>query len=458
MQPVFADVPTSAGAVVPLRGIGRWGAVSANILNMIGIGPFITIPLALSAMGGPQAMLGWLVGAGICACDGLVWAELGSRLPRSGGPYHYLLEAFGPAGAGKLFGFIYLWLTLLIGPLSIASGAVGLSQYVSFLRPGLPGWSLAMLAAGVCLANTALLWRQVRAIGQISIAVTAVVVLATAWIIASGAWHFQARLAFDFPAHAFVVTPAFLSGLGAATLIAVYDYGGYNNVCMIGEEVRQPRRTIPFAVLVSLGLVAILYLGLNLSIIGTIPWRVAQHSTAIVADFMTHIYGPHLGALAAWLILIASWGSILAALLGYSRVPYAAAAAGQFFPVFARLHAKGHFPVWGLVYMGVASAAACMVNLADLIAILIVVQTLFQSVALCIAVIALRRQVKETSPDRFRMPLYPLPVATALVGWVCILATSKALHVVLALGMVALGTLVFLIGARRRSVWPFVPA
>jgi len=458
MQPVFAEPPVAAGAMAPQRGIGPLGAVSANVLNMIGIGPFITIPLALAAMGGPQAMLGWLAGAGICACDGLVWAELGSRLPRSGGPYHYLLEAFGAHGAGKLFGFIYLWLTLLIGPLSIASGAVGLSQYVSFLRPGLPGWSLALLAAGVCLLNTAMLWRQVRQVGRISILVTAVVVLATAWIIASGAWHFQARLAFDFPAHAFAVTPAFLSGLGAATLIAVYDYGGYNNVCMIGEEVSRPRRTIPFAVLVSLGLVAILYLGLNLSIIGTIPWRTAQHSTAIVADFMTQLYGPRQGALAACLILIASWGSILAALLGYSRVPYAAAAAGQFFPAFARLHATGRFPVWGLVYMGSASALACMVNLADLIAILIVVQTLFQSIALCVAVILLRRQSAAASPDRFQMPFYPLPVAIALIGWLCILATSRALHVELALGMVALGTVVFLIGAHRRRAWPFALA
>ena len=452
MQPVA----TIDAQVAPLRGIGPWGAVSANVLNMIGIGPFITIPLALSAMGGPQALLGWLVGVALCACDGLVWAELGSDLPRSGGPYHYLSEAFGPAGAGRLFGFIYLWLTLLIGPLSIASGAVGLSQYLGFVRPGLPGWSLVALAALVCLANTALLWRRVASIAQISIVVTAVVVLATAWIIISGAWHFQARLAFDFPAHAFALTPAFFGGLGATTLIAVYDYGGYNNVCMIGGEVRRPQRTIPFAVLVSLGLVAVLYVGLNLSIIGAIPWREAQHSTAIVADFMTRLHGPVQGTLAAWLIVIASWGSILAALLGYSRVPYAAAAAGQFFPVFAQLHPTGHFPVWGLVYMGVASALACTVNLADLIAILIVVQTLFQSIALCIAVMLLRRR---TTPgaDRFRMPFYPLPVAAALIGWVCILATSRAAHVALALGMVMLGAAVFMIGARRSHAWPFAP-
>ena len=83
------------------RGMGLAGALSANILNMVGIGPFITIPLALAAMGGPQAMLGWILGAILCLCDGMVWAELGSALPRSGGPYHYLLQAFGPRSWGR---------------------------------------------------------------------------------------------------------------------------------------------------------------------------------------------------------------------------------------------------------------------------------------------------------------------------------------------------------------------
>ena len=85
------------------RGMGLWGAISTNLLNMVGVGPFITIPLALAAMGGPQAMLGWILGACLALCDGMVWAELGSLMPDSGGPYHYLLEAYGRNGAGRLF-------------------------------------------------------------------------------------------------------------------------------------------------------------------------------------------------------------------------------------------------------------------------------------------------------------------------------------------------------------------
>ncbi len=99
------------------RGMGLAGAMSTNILNMIGVGPFLTIPLALAAMGGPQAMLGWILGAILCLCDGMVWAELGSAMPRSGGPYHYLLQAFGPKGWGRLISFLFLWQSLLIGPI-----------------------------------------------------------------------------------------------------------------------------------------------------------------------------------------------------------------------------------------------------------------------------------------------------------------------------------------------------
>jgi amino acid transporter len=446
--------PLPAGAVRPLRAIGFPGALSANVLNMIGVGPFITIPLALTAMGGPQAMLGWLLGAILCVCDGLVWAELGSALPHSGGPYHYLLQAFGPRSLGRLLSFIFLWQTLLIGPLSIASGAVGFAEYTTYLMPHLQHWQLAATAAAVCLLNTVLLYRDVRIIQKISVAMTVIVVGAMVWIIISGAMHFDPRRAFDFPHGAFEPTGSFWAGLGSATLIAVYDYGGYNNVCMIGEEVRTPARTIPRAVLWSIAIVAVLYFGLNLSILGTLPWRTAEHSSAVVADFMAVIHGSWGGTLVTLLILIASWGSVLAMLLGYSRVPYAAAADGRFFAVFAKLHPRGRFPTLGLLYMGALSAAACLFSLADLIAVLIVVQTMFQFAAQCIATILLRRS-SAAADERFRMPLFPLPALIALAGWIYITVTSKPAHIAIGAVMFAAGTVVYLMQARRRSQWPF---
>jgi amino acid transporter len=436
------------------RAVGLPGALSANILNMVGIGPFITIPLALTAMGGPQAMLGWLVGAVLCVCDGLVWAELGSAMPRAGGPYHYLQEAFGPRSLGRLFSFVFLWQSLLIGPLSIASGAVGFADYTRYLAPDLSHVASTAIAAGLCLLNTALLWRDVRYIQTLSMVVAVIVVGATLWIVFSGATHFDPRLAFDFPAHAFEPSSSFWTGLGAATLIAVYDYGGYNNVCLIGEEIKEPARIIPRAVLLSIAIIAVLYFGLNLSILGTLPWREAQHSTAVVAEFMTRIHGAWGGTLVAALILIASWGSVLAVLLGFSRVPYAAAKDGRFFKAFAVLHPREHFPTLGLLYMGVLSAVACLFSLADLIAVLMVIQTMFLFGAQCIAVILLRRRAQPTTKT-FRMPLFPLPALIALVGWLYVTTTAKPKHIAIAAAMLLAGAAIYLIQARRQHGWPF---
>ncbi len=447
-----SDDPHPDGTI---RQIGLAGALSANLLNMIGIGPFITIPLALAAMGGPQALLGWLLGALLCLCDGFVWAELGSALPRSGGPFHYLREAYGPAKLGRLFGFLYLWQTLLIGPMSIASGTVGLAHYATFLWPALTGWGIAALAAGVCLLNTGLLWRDVRSVQRLSVAVSAIVIGACLWIIVSGAFHFDAARAFSFPAGAFSPTSAFWMGLGAATLIGVYDYGGYNNVCMLGGEVREPRRTIPRAVLISIPLVAALYVGLNLSILGVLPWQQAMKSQAVVADFMQVIYGHAGGVIVAVLILIASWASALVVLLGYSRVPYTAAVEGEFFASFARLHPRGRFPTVALLFMGGASAMACLVSLDNLIAALIVVQTLFQYTAQCFALVLLRRQKRPAAASGFRMPLYPLPLVVTLIGWLFIVGTSRPIHILGGVAAMMLGTAIFLGLARRRASWPF---
>jgi len=439
----------------PLRTIGFRGGLAANVLNMIGIGPFITIPLAISAMGGPQAMLGWILGALLCLCDGLVWAELGSALPRSGGSYAYLREAFGPSKLGRLLGFLFLWQTLLVGPLSIAGAAVGTAGYVTFIFPQLKPWHLVAVAALSCLVCTVALWRNIGSIQRLSIVATGVVILAFVWIILSGAAHFDPRLALDFPKGAFKPTKAFWIGLGAASLIAVYDYGGYNNVCLIGGEMARPRRNIPLAILVSIPLVAVLYMGLNLSILGVLPWRKAATSQAIVADFMQAIYGRWGGLVVAVLILVAGWSGALAALLGYSRVPYAAAADGDFFKPFARLDPKGGFPTLSLLFMGLASALVCVIPLADLIGGTIVIQAMFQFILQCVAVVLLRRRDRTPATTVFRMPLYPLPVIVTLLGWLYIIIANPLKQAVVGVILLVSGAAIFLFRARAAQLWPF---
>jgi amino acid transporter len=436
------------------RGIDLKGAISANVLNMVGIGPFLTIPLALAAMGGPQAMLGWILGGVIALCDGLVWAELGSAMPQSGGPYHYLREAFGSLRFGGIASFLFLWQTMLIGPLSIASGAVGFAQYAKYLAPSLHGWQLPLLAALVCLANMVLLLRRIRSINALSIVIATIVIATTAWIVISGMLHFHASLAFDFPPGAFRLTRQFSVGLGAATLIAVYDYGGYNNICLIGEEVRKPRKTIPHSILISIALVAALYLTMNISILGVIPWREAMHSDAIVALFIERLYGPLGAKISSILILIATFGSVFAILLGFSRVPYAAAADGQFFSIFARLHRKGNYPIVAVLTLGLLSSLACIFSLGDLINMLIVVQIMLQFIAQCVAVIVLRKRAAN-SPASFRMPFFPLPALIALAGWTYIVVTSGLRYIEIGFALMFLGVLAFLARSYRVHQWPF---
>jgi amino acid transporter len=437
----------------PPRAIGLWGGLSANVLNMIGIGPFVTIPLALTALAGPAVLLGWIAGALLCLCDGLVWAELGSTVPESGGPYHYLREAFGRERAGRLFGFLYLWQTLLTAPLSIGSAAVGFAQYAGYLIPSLGTTGHVLLAAGLCLLNTAILYRKVGDIQRLSLVITVAIVAACAWVVFTGITHFDlatARHFMDMPSPS---GKGFWLGLGAVSLIAVYDYGGYNNVCMLGGEVKQPRRTIPMAVLLSIPLVAVLYLGLNISILGVLPWETAAHSTAVVAELMQAVHGAWGGEVAVVLILVASWGSALVVLLGYSRVPYAAASEGQFFRPFARLHPRDGFPTVSLVFVGITSALACFLSLERLISMLMVVQILFQYIAQCFAVVALRR--RRADADVFRMPLYPLPIAISVVGWLYLVATSGTSTMLTAVIAIAAGGMIFLWQARRTRTWPF---
>ncbi|PPT52450.1 APC family permease [Xanthomonas arboricola] len=445
-------VPANPPASAPPRTLGFWSALSANLLNMIGIGPFITIPLALSALAGPAVLAGWVAGALLCLCDGLVWAELGAAIPRSGGPYHYLREAYGRERWGRLFGFLYLWQTLLTAPLSVGSAAVGCVQYLAFLLPGLGHTQLTAVAMALCAFNTLLLYRKVRSVQLLSLLVSAVVIGACVWIIVSGVLHFDVGIASAF-LHARPASPhGFWLGFGAVALIAVYDYGGYNNACMLGGEIRKPRRTIPRAVLISIPIVALLYLGLNITLLGVLPWQQAAHSKAVMADFMQAIYGPIGSTVAVALIVLASWGSALVVQLGYSRVPYAAAAAGQFFGVFARLHPRGGFPTVSLLFVGATSALACLLSLDDLIATLMIIQILFQFLAQCLALVLLRRRRHRRA---FAMPLYPWPLLISVFGWLYLLATSPGRRLLAAVVALCAGSALYLIQARRQRTWPF---
>ena len=395
----------------------------------------------------------------ISICDGLVWAELGAAMPGSGGSYHYLQQAYGPQRLGRMMSFLFIWQTICTAPFSVAGGAVGFSNYTKYLWPTMTEMQGKWVAVGLCLAMTALLYRDIRSIGRLSVALWVVVLLTIGWILVAGASHFNPARVFDFPAGAFDLNSLFFVGLGRATLNAVYDYGGYNNVCFFAGEVKEPQRTIPRTILLSIGAVAAIYLTMNLLLISVVPWREAiQEGTlanqAIVADFIRRLYGPKAATVMTVLILWTTAASIFAVMLGYSRVPYAAAAEGRFFKPFAKLHPTRNFPSFSLLFIGIASAVACWLKLETLIAALIIIEKIARDIGQALAVIVIRRYRKEIRLP-FRMWLYPLPSLIAVAGWIYILGTNQGRIVLAGIGLMLVGIVAWLWQARRKSEWPF---
>jgi amino acid transporter len=425
------------------------------MLSMIGAGPFLTIPLILQSMQGPQALLGWIVGALVALADGLVWAELGAALPGSGGGYRYLLEAYGSRGPGRLMSFLFLWQTVISFPLMMASGAVGFAHYLQYLVPSLGPWQMKALAAFVCLLSAALVYRRIDHVGRWGTVFGALVLVAIGWVIFEGLLHGRAA-ALRVPAGAWQWSaPPFWAGLGGATLYSVYDYLGYNNICSYAGEVRRPAATIPRSVVVSVLLVAALYLAMNISIISAMPWQEAASSQYVVSDFIARLRPGVAATVMTWLILVTIFAALFAAMAATSRIPYAAAVDGHFFPSFGRLHPSGRFPSFSVAFIGAASALACLLELDALITALMAIYVVIGALPIIGAVTALRRRRDVVRP--FSMWAYPLPSVVAAAGWLAILVTSGIWYVAAGVSLLAVGVSCYLWRARQGAEWPYAP-
>jgi len=448
-----------------VRHFGTLQATALNMSNMIGIGPFLTIPLLMSALGGPQAMLGWLVALLIVIPDGMVWSELGAAMPGSGGSYVYLREAFGRETFGRLMAFLFIWQFIISGPLEIASGYIGFAQYMDYIwkapqfSTAIGGIKIYSVAIVIGLINIALLYRQITHVGKITVSLWVGTLLTTGAVILTGAAHFDPKIAFDFPPGAFNFSTGFLFGLGAASRIGVYDYLGYYDVCYIGDEVKNPGRTIPRSVIISVIAVAAIYIAINFSIIGIVPWREFtaegnQSAQFIVSLMMERIYGPKVAAVVTVMILWTALGSCFALLLGYSRIPFAAARDGYFFKVFSRLHPKHNFPHVSLLVIGVVAIICSFFSLGMVIDVLIATRIIVQFAGQIFAVALLRKNSPKMERP-YRIWLYPLPSLIALAGWAFIYLTLDRRIIIFSLVALAAGVVSFLAWSRGASKWPF---
>ncbi len=461
-----------------IRGVGVTGATTLNMIDMIGVGPFITMPLIIAAMGGPQAMLGWIFGAVLVMCDGLVWAELGASMPKSGGPYNYLKEIYGARKLGRLMSFLFIWQLSFSAPLSIASGGIGLSQYATYIFPSmgtatkivLPllgtveinAFPVILVAIASLAIAVILLYRRITIIEKLSKFFWIGVVLTIAWVIFAGVTHFDAAVAFDFPPDAFTLRPEFFTGLGAALLISVYDYWGYYNVNFFAGEVKDPETTIPRAIIISILFVAAIYIVMNIAILGVIPWREfsgvagTDAQKYVISTLMERLYGHTAGVIATILIMFTAFSSVFSLLLGYSRVPYAAALDGNYFKIFAKLHPKHHFPYVALLTMGGIAAFFCFFRLADVIAALVVIRIIVQFLAQIVGLLILRK-TRPDIPRPFKMWLYPVPAVIALIGFLYVMFMRDGFltQVKYAAVLIAVGLVIYFVRSYRRKEFPF---
>ena len=451
-----------------IRHFGTLQATALNMSNMIGIGPFLTIPLLMSAMGGgPQAMLGWLIAVLIVIPDGMVWSELGAAMPGSGGSYVYLREGFGRETFGRLMAFLFIWQFIISGPMEIASGYIGFAQYLDYIwkapqfSTSIGGIKIHSVVIIVGLLNIALLYRRITRIGKITVGLWLGALLTTGAVILTGVMHFDPKIAFDFPPGAFSFSTGFLFGLGAASRIGVYDYLGYYDVCYIGDEVKNPGKTIPRSVIISVIAVAAIYVAINFSIIGVISWRDFVPSEAkkpfsdfVVSVMMERIYGPKIATVVTAMILWTALGSCFALLLGYSRIPFAAARDGYFFKIFSRLHPKHNIPHISLLVIGAIAIICSFFSLGIVIDVLIATRIIVQFAGQIFAVALLRKNAPNMERP-YRIWLYPLPSLIALAGWMFIYLTLDRKIILFSLVALAAGIVSFLAWSRSASKWPF---
>ncbi|MBX2910832.1 MAG: amino acid permease [Cyclobacteriaceae bacterium] len=436
------------------RRLGLAQATAINMIDMVGIGPFITMPMVIGMMGGPYFLYAWMAGAALSFVDAMIWAELGAAFPRAGGSYNFLKEAYGKEGAGRMMGFLFVWQTMIQAPLVIASAAIGFASYFSYLVP-LGPMALKAVSGGMVVMIVLLLYRKIEAIGKISVFLWTGVMVSIFWIIGGGlaAGNFMQPLAqineglsFNF---------AFMTAIGYASVKSVYSYLGYYNVCYLGSEIINPAKNIPRSMFISIAGITLLYMAMNISVVSVVPWQYAKDSEFVVSLFMQELAGPTAAKVLTVLILWIAFASVFSATLGYSRIPYAAALDGAFFKVFAKLHPTKNFPHVSLLFLGsVAFVFSLLFKLSDVISAILAMRILIQFVGQAIGLLFLRgREAPGVFP--FKMPFYPWPVYLAIAMWVAILLSTGLALAVSGMVVIGMGTVVYFIKAIVNKEWPF---
>ncbi len=429
-------------------------ATAINMIDMVGIGPFVTTALVVSIMGSTEgALLAWALGMVIALIDASVWSELGAKMPLAGGSYAFLRESYGAQGAGRLMSFLFVWQTSFQAPLVIASGALGFAKYASFVTGPLTPLTLKLLAVALIVVLVALLYRRVSHVGIISVVLWICVILTMLWIIGSGV--VMSTEPSTIVADPAPMPPITWSLLGAALIPTIYSYLGYYNVCHLGAEVRDPERVIPRSMFVSILGIGALYMAMQWAVTSVLDAETIATSNFVISTFIEHVWGEGAAQVATLLILAVAVASLFSVMLGYSRIPYAAAKDGLFFSVFGREHPVHHFPHVSLLILGgVAMVFAATLTLGDAIKAIITMRVFTQFIAQAVGLVLLRRRVGSAAMP-WRMWLYPIPVVLTIAAWLWLFASAEGMKQMVGIAAPIVGVVVYLALARFRGQWPY---
>jgi fructoselysine transporter len=373
---------------------------------------------------------------------------LGAKWPQAGGSYVFLQKIFGGKKMGKIMPFLFIWQTTIQAPLVIASGAIGFSKYFSFLVP-LTDIQKKMVSGTLVLLLITLLYRNIRSIGKISVVLWVVTGGTILWLIGSGISSFNAAQAFDISFESFDSSSLIFVALGQASLNAVYSYLGYYNVCHLGGEIKDPAKNIPRSIILSITGIAVLYLAMQTMVLGVLPLDQVAGSEFVVSVYFEHIYNSHLvGQIATVLILVIAASALFAGILGYSRIPYAAALNGDFFSIFGKVHPKHKFPhVSLLVIGGVGFLFSLLFRLGEVISAILMMRMLVQFVAQAAGLIAWH--YREPGTERpFKMPLFPIPALISIAIWLFIFISNETRYQLFAVSIIASGIAAYYIRER----------
>jgi fructoselysine transporter len=425
-------------------------ATALNMIDMVGIGPFITLPFVIGNVGGLY-IYAWLAGAVLSFFDAMVWSELGATYPLAGGSYNFLKQAYGVNKWGKLFSFLYVWQTIIQAPLVAASAAIGFSEYILYLVE-LNIWQQKCISGGVIILVTLLLYRKIESIGKIGTILWIGVLVTIVWIIFGGLHHGNISTSFhninDNFSWQYILSFAF----GQACVKTIYSYLGYYNVCHLGGEIENPQHNIPKSMFISIIAIAIIYLAINISVTSVIPWQEiaalskdAQHKKYIVSMFMERIYGHTAGVIVTIMILWIALSSLFAVMLGYSRIPYAAAADGAFLKSFAKLHPTKKFPyVSLLVLAGIAFIFSLLFKLSAVISGILAMRIIIQFIGQTIGLVLLRKRIGSNNLG-WRMKWYPIPIIITITIWLWVFRSTGIENMLSFLVVLCSGLVIFFV-------------